>query len=209
MVSLNSRNSWQPEVRHWWLPTHGNTRKDQDHCQFPYSSIPWWHNRYCWRRICHEFSASLCLQSACPQSCVGHLMLPLLPRYRVILKSQHLPTACCQWPKMELPSLPLTSQNCRATAWVWWISPALKHVQGWRLAEALLCGPGCISFFFCSPSLASFTYPSFTTWPGPSKALHPTNAIYHKTQRHLIAPLQMAPAAQISLQHWSSGSQQS
>lgn len=60
-----------------------------------------------------------------------------------------------------------------------------------------------------TPSLASFTYPSFTTWPGPSKALHPTNAIYHKTQRHLIAPLQMAPAAQISLQHWSSGSQQS
>lgn len=100
-------------------------------------------------------------------------------------------------------------KNCCATAWVWWISPALKHVQGWRLPEALLCGPGCISFFFCSPSLASFTYPSFTTWPGPSKAVHPTNAIYHKTQRHLIAPLQMAPAAQISLQHWSSGSQQS
>lgn len=29
MVSLNSRNSWQPEVRHWWLPTHSNTRRDQ------------------------------------------------------------------------------------------------------------------------------------------------------------------------------------
>lgn len=30
MVGLNSRNSWQPEVRHWWLPTRGDTRRDQD-----------------------------------------------------------------------------------------------------------------------------------------------------------------------------------
>lgn len=31
-------------------------------------------------------------------------------------------------------------------------------------------------------------------------AVPPNNAIYHKTQRHLIAPIQTAPAPQISHQ---------
>lgn len=87
----------------------GNTRRDQDQAasfhipQFLGGATgiagegapPSWHwllfSVFQWvqthQQVCHEFSASLCLQSACPHSCMGHLMLLPLPSYRVIVKS--------------------------------------------------------------------------------------------------------------------------